>query len=200
MEIDRIPLLQGELLVGELTTVGPESASELSAWREANSSGFLTVFRPDIEGTREWIHSVRSSEDRLLLAVDTVESGMVGHAGLTNIDRDEGKAEIDNILRGRPAPPGTMRLAVETLMGWAAAQGLGKIGVRVLSDNPAVRFYEKLGFIEESRQPLQRVETPEGHTWVPSEGAEAVRYLVSMSLPDSRLSQIREKRGFGTVR
>ena len=49
----------------------------------------------------------------------------------------------------------TRELALQTLLAWAHDQlGLAELAVRVRSDNPAVAFYEKVGFREFQRVPL----------------------------------------------
>jgi hypothetical protein len=43
--------------------------------------------------------------------------------------------------------------------------GLGSIGVRVLSDNPALEFYRRSGFVEQTRVPLRATPTADGVAW-----------------------------------
>jgi RimJ/RimL family protein N-acetyltransferase len=63
-----------------------------------------------------------------------------------------------------------MLCSLRTLLAWARdTLGLATLGVRVRSDNSAVRFYEKVGFTEVARVPLQREEEPGLVRWVEDE-------------------------------
>jgi hypothetical protein len=86
---------------------------------------------------------------------------------LAFIDWSARTGEADAIVRGGEAPRGTMAMALTTLLRWGRTQlGLQRFGVRVRSDNPALGFYEKLGFAEEARVPLRPTDEPDGRRWV----------------------------------
>ena len=87
--------------------------------------------------------------------------------GLDFINWKTGYGEADAIVRGKEAPPGTMKIALQTLLGWGLAQlGLRSLGVRVRSDNTALEFYRKVGFVEERRVPLRRIDDFDMIRWV----------------------------------
>ena len=60
-----------------------------------------------------------------------------------------------------------MTAALLELLAWALGPlELEELGVRVRSDNPALAFYEKVGFRETHRVPLRREERPDMVAWV----------------------------------
>jgi RimJ/RimL family protein N-acetyltransferase len=121
--------------------------------------------------------------------VDDVDGSTIGYMGLACIDWESGVFEVDAIVRGAEAPRGLMSEALRTMIGWAQGQiGLREARVRVLSDNSAREFYEKLGFREIRRVPLRRVEEPELVRWDEDEAAtDSGRSLIHMVWSASRI-------------
>ncbi len=157
--------------------------SEISTdWRNRNQGSFLTEFDATYDRTRVWLAEVMSMDDsRVLFMVDDLAGQSFGVHGLAQIDWDLGCGEADAIVRGRDEPRGAMGLALKALIGWATRYlGLDPIHVRVRSDNPALAFYERLGFQEEQRVPLRLLETPGMKTWVPDAAADPLLTLVHM--------------------
>ena len=76
-----------------------------------------------------------------------------------------------------------MTAALHTVLDWARGPlGLKELGVRVRSDNAALAFYEKAGFHEIQRVPLQRVESLGMVAWVENSTAvDAKLSLVHMA-------------------
>ena len=99
--------------------------------------------------------------------VDDREGTTFGYMGLDFIDWGSRSGEVDAIVRGGAAPKGAMAASLTTLIAWARAQlGLKEIGVRVRSDNPALRFYEKIGFSEYRRTNLVKRSVPRETHWI----------------------------------
>jgi RimJ/RimL family protein N-acetyltransferase len=73
---------------------------------------------------------------------------------------------------------------MRSLIAWARSElGIERIGVRVLSDNPALGFYVKFGFREVQRVPLVPSHEGDSVAWEPAPGATgAKRELVHMEL------------------
>jgi ribosomal protein S18 acetylase RimI-like enzyme len=86
--------------------------------------------------------------------------------GLAFIEWSAGSGEVDAVVRGREAPRHLMSDALRTLTSWATRRlKLKDIGVRVRSDNTALEFYKKFGFVEDRRVPLRRTEVADGILW-----------------------------------
>jgi RimJ/RimL family protein N-acetyltransferase len=145
----------------------------LCRWRNLYPRSFLTELRATPAGTAHYATEViGEAPDRILFFVEAEDAKPFGHVGLDHIDPDRSYAELDNIVRGETGPAGGMRAAVEALSQWARDQlGIEDLWVHVLGDNPAVGFYEHLGFQPVRVVALRRVrETPERIRWV--EGVE----------------------------
>lgn len=141
---------------------------DLSNWRNRFATHFLTEFTATPERTASWlINVVGPNESKILFMVDLLDGTTVGHIGIDFIEWASGYGEADAIVRGREAPRGLMRDALMAAMFWAKGQlGLVSIGVRVRSDNSALEFYSKMGFVEAKRIPLRRTEEPDLTRWV----------------------------------
>lgn len=191
MESTAIAIRVHGVSVGELVPIHPSHAKHLAAWREANRDWFLTTFEINVDRTRHWIESVIARDDRMLFGVRPSEAEIMGVVGLAGIDTEKGSAEIDHVLRGRPAPQGIMTKALESLIAWAARHGLKELRTRVFADNPAVGFYEKIGFVSRlPAEPMIEVEEVGGSRWVPTGLGPARRHLLTMFLPESSLNDI----------
>ena len=177
--------------IGRLTMITEAAArddtlvADLCRWRAANMSGFLTVFQPTMEKTRDYLDRLAVPDPRrVLFLIQDAEGRRVGNIGLCNIA--PGKAEIDNVVRGETVEtPAFMSHVQEALIGWAAATlGVARVYLNVLSDNPrAVASYERAGYVETDRVPLMRVDTTDGYRLVPDPAA-----------PDGAVSLIRMER------
>src|SRR5688500_14144938 len=115
----------------------------LTEWRNRHVGAFLNEFVATEARTASWLSSTVGPDDsRILFMVDDAAHDTVGYMGVGFIDWSAGYGEADSIVRGIPARKGLMRLAMKSMVSWAQGQlGLGKIGVRVRSDNPALKFY-----------------------------------------------------------
>lgn len=139
----------------------------LTEWRNRFVQSFLTEFVATDEQTASWlVNVVGPSDDRLLFMIDDLQGRTFGYIGLAFIDWEAGYGEADAVVRGGDAPRGTMSEALATLLDWARHQlGIGFLGVRVRSDNSALDFYSKCGFVETRRVPLVRTEEPGKVIW-----------------------------------
>lgn len=150
----------------------------LSEWRNRFVKSFLTEFVAHPARTAAWLSGpVHVDAGKILFMVESLNGVRFGHIGLGFIDWTSGYGEADAIVRGGDAPHGLMKLALQTTLKWAKDQlGLTSLGVRVRSDNSALEFYRKVGFMETRRVPLVRKEHAGAVTWseAPSlAGAEA---------------------------
>jgi RimJ/RimL family protein N-acetyltransferase len=157
----------------------------LTEWRNRFVTAFLNEFECDVARTRRWLRDfVGPDQTRILFMLDSPAGGTFGYMGLAYIDWDRSYGEADAIVRGRDVRKGLMADAIQTLLGWARGQlHLREIGVRVLSDNPALDFYKRVGFREVKRVPLRRTTVGADIRWVEDEAAAASsRHLVHMRL------------------
>jgi RimJ/RimL family protein N-acetyltransferase len=161
--------------------------ARLTEWRNRHVRSFLTEFHATEARTRHWLTSSVSSDDsRVLFMIEDRNGPIIGYVGLAFIDWAKGYAEADSVVRGDDAFPGIMSAALKALVGWGRDQlKLSSYGVRVLSDNPALRFYEKHGFQERRRAPLTSEKYGEGVAWKEMPGGAGGRQLVYMELVGS---------------
>lgn len=156
----------------------------LTEWRNRNEKAFLTEFIATTARTEGWLTKVVHNDDTciLFMLVD-VDEFPIGYMGLGHIRWAESYGEADAVVRGNPSEKGLMTAAAVTLMSWARYQlGIHHLGVRVLSDNRALRFYNRLGFVETKRVPLIKHEAGGQVNWIEDESCrEPERYLVHHS-------------------
>jgi RimJ/RimL family protein N-acetyltransferase len=152
----------------------PRDVRALTEWRNRFVHAFLTEFVATEERTARWLTElVGPKEGKILFMVDDAGGRPFGYMGLDYIDWERAYGEADAIVRGGEAPPGQMKLALQTLLSWARKKlGLRELGVRVRSDNPALAFYDKVGYREVQRVGLRKVEEPGMIRWLEDETLE----------------------------
>ena len=180
----RLPV--GEPIRAWLRPAGSDAAdaARLTEWRNRFVTAFLTEFEATEERTLHWLmETVAPDETRILFMLDLPDGETVGYLGLAFIDWEAGRGEADAVVRGAEAPGRLMTVALRPALDWASGPlGLKELGVRVRSDNSALAFYEKVGFREIKRVPMQRVESPGMVAWVEDPTmAEAKLSLVHMA-------------------
>jgi RimJ/RimL family protein N-acetyltransferase len=164
--------------------IRPADVVALTAWRNRFVRSFLTEFEATEARTLAWLCGpVAGDAGKILFMADAVDGRTFGYLGLDAIDWEGGSGEADAIVRGAEAPPGTMAAALRALLLWAReALGLRQLWVRVLSDNRALLFYERCGFVERRRVPLRRLQIAPGEiAWTEDPAAStAGRALVHL--------------------
>jgi RimJ/RimL family protein N-acetyltransferase len=181
-------------LTGDAAAVSARDVALLTAWRNRNREYFLTDFTATEAGTRRWIVDVTGPDlSRILFMLDDADGTPFGHVGLCAIAPSAAYAELDNIVRGEGGPKGAMLVATQALGDWAReALGVRRMAVRVMADNPAVTFYERLGYRFVEDRPLTRVQEADDFVrWIEGSGGAAgapattpaERYLRYMEQP-----------------
>jgi RimJ/RimL family protein N-acetyltransferase len=169
----------------------PGDVLVLTEWRNRFVASFLTEFDATEERTARWLtEAVGPDDTRVLFMVDDCRDGRtIGYMGLAFIDWEGGYGEADAVVRGREAPRGLMSKAMDAMLRWGREQlGLATLGVRVRSDNPAIDFYRKFGFLEVKRVPLRREDADDMVKWVEDEALSGGEpSLVHMALPDEAI-------------
>lgn len=159
----------------------------LTEWRNLHVNAFLTEFTATNSRTMDWLsETVHHDSSRILFMIENESRDRLGYMGLAFIDWSNCYGEADAIVRGKSTEKGLMSTALKSLIGWAKNQlGITSIGLRVLSDNPALLFYKKLGFIETNRFPLKKQANGDLVRWIEDETiSESNRYLVHHVWPN----------------
>jgi RimJ/RimL family protein N-acetyltransferase len=153
-------------------TVNAGDVRLLSEWRNRFVKSFLTEFHAHDARTTAWLTSaVAKDPGKLMFMIDTLDGVSIGHVGLGFINWQTGYVEADAIVRGGNARKGLMKDALQLLLCWAKTSlGLGDAWVRVRSDNPAVFFYQKVGFVERKRIPLSKKNNGDTIIWYEDTG------------------------------
>jgi RimJ/RimL family protein N-acetyltransferase len=158
-----------------------EDVYVLTKWRNLYRKSFLTEFDATETRTVEWLSKkVHYDDSRILFMIENNLQQQIAYLGIGYINWEISYVEADSIVSGGFAPKGLMTKALKTLLKWANGQlNLTTVGVRVLSDNPALSFYKKMGFSEIKRVPLIRKEFENFIAWSEeSQLKTADRYLV----------------------
>ncbi|WP_310485010.1 GNAT family N-acetyltransferase [Chamaesiphon sp. VAR_48_metabat_403] len=156
--------------------------SNLTVWRNRFVNSFLTEFTATEQRTANWLTEVvRYNESKILFMLDDLQGTSFGYMGLDFIDWNNRYGEADAIVRGGDATHGTMKIALQTLINWSQNYlGLLDIGVRVRSDNTALKFYQKAGFHELHRIPLERNHQLSITNWIENKSITGTISLVHM--------------------
>jgi RimJ/RimL family protein N-acetyltransferase len=177
-------------LLRPVATRGGEASADdvarLTEWRNQHATAFLTEFEARDEQTERWLAEIIHPDNtRILLMVDEPDGRTVGHMGLASIDWDSGSFEADAITRGVDAPRGLMGESLQTMLRWGRSQlGLSDAWLRVRSDNPAIGFYDRIGFTELKRVPVERHEEPGMVRWAENPDASGEFSIVYMGWND----------------
>ena len=148
----------GAFLSGRLVDLVPpevEDAEPLSRWLNdpAVWMPFARLWPTNVEAERQWIAAQLSRRDELNFMIFERASGKpVGLAGLRSLDAANATARL-GILVGeagsRGKGLGTEATALLVSYGFDFL-GLRRVNLSVLATNaPAIRVYEKLGFVRE---------------------------------------------------
>lgn len=163
----------------------------LSEWRNRYVASFLTEFEATPARTRRWLaETVGPVDNKILFMLDLPDGSTIGHVGIGFIDWVNKYGEADAIVRGGEAPKGLMMEVLLQTLAWAKhSLGLMRIGVRVRSDNPALSFYEKVGFVEAKRVALRKSREANMIRWYEDPGVKGDGVsLVHMLLRDGVLT------------
>jgi len=165
--------------------LSPQDVALLTLWRNRHVRSFLTEFVATDERTANWLSTaVHADPGKMLFMVDSPDGHSLGHVGLGFINWTTGYGEADAIVSGGSSPPGLMKASLLALMTWSKdVLGLKTLYVRVRSDNSAVEFYRKVGFVEQQRVPIVPSPVADGVHWREDAGAvNAPASLVHMQL------------------
>jgi RimJ/RimL family protein N-acetyltransferase len=175
--------------------INPMDVRHLTEWRNRFVTSFLTEFIATEQRTSRWLaETVGPDDSKILFMLDDLRGEPFGYIGLAFINWTEEHGEADSVVRGAPARPGLMTVAIHTLFEWAREHlKLSSFNVRVRSDNSAWDVYRKVGFVEFCRIPLRREEEDGFIRFVEdSEYKHSGISLVHMNYRPKRLKASRE--------
>lgn len=126
--------------------------------RNSNANSFLTIFTATTDRTKNWlVNYVANDSVRILFVLKEINtSNLYGYMGLAYGDDFGTRIEGDAIVKySEITEAGLMRKAFVQLVEWVSkGLGINEIWIRVLSDNPALGFYERCNFACISKVPL----------------------------------------------
>jgi len=151
--------------------------------RNSNTDSFLTFFTATPERTVNWLTDIVAADStRILFSLKELQSNkLYGYMGLAYGDSAGSRIEGDAIVRyAEQTEPGLMRLAFLRMVEWVSKSiGVEEIWLRVLSDNPALGFYERCNFVALSNSPLYEVRNTLGEIEALTESAERDSLTIS---------------------
>jgi RimJ/RimL family protein N-acetyltransferase len=146
--------------------IDQEVVALLTEARNLNSTSFLTMFNATEERTRNWLSQTVAKEDnRILFMLQNMQKkNYYGYMGLAFGNSDGSYIEADAVVRiDKNIIHGLMKASLTRLLQWVRIDlKIASVGVRVLSDNPALKFYERCGFIKHKYQDLYDVKDASG--------------------------------------
>jgi hypothetical protein len=138
----------------------PQLAANLTKWRNASMSFFLSQFEATDERTYQWLtRVVLPSDDRLLFEVLDEEGRPVGNAGVCNLSDKEG--ELDNFIRGESGGEPLLFVAAEdALLNWLFSDlAVEIVSLHVFSNNwIPISNHLALGFAITGKYALSKIE------------------------------------------
>ena len=149
-----------------------EIVSNLWSWREKHSYAYPSRSQTNLESTKNWIKkAIIDNPDRILFLIYDENQKFVGHAGFADASNLNCELEFDNILRGdENSRKGLMYDVMTTLESWARSVLFpNSFYLRVLESNQhAVNFYKKIGFVEDRKYGLVKETLDNGYRLVES--------------------------------
>jgi len=146
--------------------IDQEVVALLTEARNLNTTAFLTMFNATEERTRNWLSQTVAKEDnRILFMLQNMrKKNYYGYMGLAFGNSDGSYIEADAVVRiDKNMIHGLMKASLTRLLEWVRIDlKIASVGVRVLSDNPALKFYERCGFIKHKCQDLYDVKDASG--------------------------------------
>jgi len=174
-----------------ITEATPELAAMMAKWRRNNPQGFATRFRVTDEGTLTYLQEqVIDNPQRVLFLIMDEDDRPVGNLGFVRSKVLGLPTELDNGVRGEPAPRGLMRSAFIALLGWMADNiSMDPVVFRVMGSNHrALRIYESFGVREINRINLIEQRDGDRVALVPGETNVVDQYVTMLYDPKTQRS------------
>jgi RimJ/RimL family protein N-acetyltransferase len=130
-----------------LRSVQSTDGEQLRVWKNSNRRFFFCKDEITEEAQARWIAGYLGRPDDYLFLVEC-EARAVGCMGFRSLD---GEVDVYNVILGDTTlrGSGVMSLALRMMLGFARRVS-ERVSLKVLKDNPAIRFYEHNGFLRKS--------------------------------------------------
>lgn len=134
-----------------LRTIGKEDIDDLRNWKNEHKNSFFLKQEITAEQQEKWYAAFSGREHDHMFVVEQLEGvewKKIGCMGFRKLE-DEGCVDAYNIIRSRKIEPAsfTMSEAFNGMLAYAASLYPGlPLQVKVLSGNPAVKWYQKNRF------------------------------------------------------
>lgn len=135
-----------------------ELAAQMTIWRNKAMPFFKTGFVATNVRTVNWLKNAIIYAENKVLFLIYVENKLIGHFGLCNITGES--AELDNAIRGEKGGQSDLFDYVENTIIKTAFDKLKVKNIygRLFSNNfMAMSLHRRIGFVENSRSPLNLV-------------------------------------------
>jgi RimJ/RimL family protein N-acetyltransferase len=134
-----------------LRPIGPDDQETLRSWRNANSCRFYDQAPVTAGRQQAWYENyLTRADDHLFMVMERAMDRAIGCIGI----RFRGDAwHLYNVIRGvsTPSPAGFMSRALALVIRFAGERRKAPVFADVLSDNPALAWYQCNGFVIHDR-------------------------------------------------
>lgn len=148
--MDRDFILRSDAVAVRLRTVAASDCENLRNWKNAHRHAFFYQKLISPGEQMGWFRAYRERPDDHMFIVEAPSD--VGCMGFRLLEE---KIDVYNVIRGvaGSSRKGEMRDALRLMCAYALSRYGGReIGCKVLTDNPAVAWYERCGFVRRARQ------------------------------------------------
>ena len=131
-----------------LQSISESDQENLRQWKNANRFAFFHQEILTSEDQARWFQGYLEREYDWMFIVST-KAQPIGCMGFRLINS---AADVYNVILGNPhmGKQGLMRNAMRLMCSYIAAGFTREIGVKVMRSNPALEWYRKLGFCEDT--------------------------------------------------
>lgn len=171
--------------VTEMIYEYPSYIEKMVQWRQDNPTVSNNYFQVTKEGTEKWIRKVILEDDKKVFFIIFDKSlNPVGQMGISNLKEEEQSGFIYAVIKGdKNAQKGIMEHCLRGMMAWAKRElHICNFYLDVQETNDrAIALYQRIGFEQIKRIPLEKKVSEKEINWVVSENPVAERYDVRMS-------------------
>lgn len=137
-----------------LKTIETSDLDDLRNWKNENRQFFFYKEIITEEQQQNWFEKHQKNDDDFMFVVQEESAGDFVNIGCMGYRLEDDHVDVYNIMRGRSVPASThsMAEAFQMMNNYIAESYDMPISCVVLTDNPARKWYEKLGFISKEQR------------------------------------------------